>query len=68
MTTKSIFKTRSMDDIYDEIRSVYLGDNRPWILGFSGGKDSTCMTQLIWHALSSLPSDKTAQEHIRDIV
>lgn len=47
-----------MDDIYDEIRSVYLGDNRPWILGFSGGKDSTCMTQLIWHALSSLPPAK----------
>ena len=37
---------------------MYLGDNRPWILGFSGGKDSTCMIQLIWNALSDLPVEK----------
>jgi len=29
-----------------------------WILGFSGGKDSTCMVQLIWHAISDLPKEK----------
>ena len=55
MSVESIFKSRSLESIYDEIRQVYLGDNRPWILGFSGGKDSTCMVQLIWRALSSLP-------------
>ncbi len=58
MTTESIFKTRALKDIYDEIRQVYLADNRPWILGFSGGKDSTCMVQLIWNALSDLPVQK----------
>ena len=56
MPAGSIFKSRSIGSIYDEIRQVYLGDNRPWILGFSGGKDSTCMVQLIWRALSSLPA------------
>ena len=55
MSVESIFKSRRLESIYDEIRQVYLGDNRPWILGFSGGKDSTCMVQLIWRALSSLP-------------
>lgn len=54
----SIFLHKSLDDIYEEIRKVYLGDDRPWILGFSGGKDSTCMVQLVWHALASLPHDK----------
>ena len=30
MNTESIFKTRTLKSIYDEIRKVYLGDNRPW--------------------------------------
>ena len=58
MTVESVFKSHTLESIYDEIREVYLSDNRPWILGFSGGKDSTCMTQLIWHALSDLPKEK----------
>ena len=54
----SIFKTRTIDEIHNEICKVYLSDNRPWILGFSGGKDSTCMIQLIWNALETLPKNK----------
>ena len=54
----SIFDRRALSDIYDEIRKVYLNDNRPWILGFSGGKDSTCMVQLVWRALSELSQEK----------
>ena len=52
---ESIFKSKTLDDIHAEIREVYLSDGRPWILGFSGGKDSTCMIQLVWAALSTLP-------------
>lgn len=54
MPSESVFKSRTIRDIYDEIKSVYLSDNRPWILGFSGGKDSTCMVQLVWSAISEL--------------
>ena len=54
----SIFKNKKMTEIYDEIQEVYLGDSRPWILGFSGGKDSTCMIQIIWSALEKLPKSK----------
>lgn len=54
----SVFETRQLDDIYAEIRNVYLSDSRPWILGFSGGKDSTCMVQLVWGALASLPKTR----------
>ena len=61
----SVFETRKLSDIYEEIRSVYLGDERPWILGFSGGKDSTCMVQLVWKALAELPPEKrTKQIHV----
>jgi len=56
--TKSIFDSRTIGNIFEEIREVYLSDNRPWIIGFSGGKDSTCMVQIVWHALSELPVEK----------
>ena len=55
---ESIFKLRSLKDIYEEVKGLYLSDNRPWIIGFSGGKDSTCMTQLVWNAISQLPVEK----------
>lgn len=58
MPAESIFKSHTLRDIYDEIKSVYLGDNRPWILGFSGGKDSTCMVQLVWSAISEIPEEQ----------
>lgn len=38
------------------IRETYLADARPWVLGYSGGKDSTCTLQLVWKALSNLPA------------
>tara|TARA_Y100000590_G_scaffold470667_1_gene667590 strand:- start:2361 stop:4181 length:1821 start_codon:yes stop_codon:yes gene_type:complete len=55
---ESVFKKRTVADIHDEIREQYLSDNRPWIIGFSGGKDSTCLAQLVWNALSRLPKEK----------
>ena len=57
-----IFKSSTLDDIYAEIQEVYLGDKRPWILGFSGGKDSTCMIQLVWSALDNLPKSKLTKK------
>jgi len=54
----SIFDTRSLNDIYEEVRQVYLSDGRSWIVGYSGGKDSTAALQLVWHAISELPREK----------
>ena len=56
--TESIFEKTTLADIYEEISTLYLSDNRPWILGYSGGKDSTCMIQLVWSALSKLSPEK----------
>ena len=58
----SVFDGRSVEDIHAEIRDVYLGDRRPWILGFSGGKDSTCMVQLVWDALAGLPPGRLGKK------
>ncbi len=40
------------------IQAVYLSDNRPWVVGFSGGKDSTAVASLVFYALATLPSAK----------
>jgi DNA sulfur modification protein DndC len=54
----SIFDKRTIEDIYEEVREVYISSSVPWVVGYSGGKDSTATLQLIWYALSKLPSDK----------
>jgi DNA sulfur modification protein DndC len=38
-----------------EARQLYLADGVPWVVGYSGGKDSTATLQLVWHALAGLP-------------
>lgn len=54
----SIFDKLSIEDIYKEIQGTYIDDSRPWVVGYSGGKDSTTALQLIWYAISKLPEEK----------
>lgn len=42
----------------EEIQELYLADDVPWIVGYSGGKDSTAVLQLTWLALAELPPEK----------
>ena len=37
---------RSYSDIKDSLRNLYVEDPRPWLVGFSGGKDSTMLASL----------------------
>ena len=37
---------------------VYLHDRRPWMIGYSGGKDSTLLCQLVFEMLEALPEEK----------
>lgn len=41
-----------------EIQELYCLDEIPWVVGYSGGKDSTATLQLIWNAISGLPPEK----------
>ena len=51
--------------IIDEMRLVYLHDQRPWMLGFSGGKDSTLLCQLTFEMLRTLtPEQRTKKVYI----
>lgn len=44
--------------IIEEIQALYFSDSLPWIIGYSGGKDSTASLQLIWLAIAALPEDR----------
>lgn len=45
-------------NVIETIKELYLEDMIPWICGYSGGKDSTAVVQLVWEALSELPKEK----------
>jgi len=58
MVQSSVFDGTGLADRYREIREVYLSDSRPWVVGYSGGKDSTCALQMLWTALLELPAEQ----------
>ena len=45
-------------EIKNALRQLYLDDPRPWLLGFSGGKDSTMVASLVLDAVLSVPPDQ----------
>lgn len=51
---------RPLTDLIGEIQSLYLDDDKPWVIGFSGGKDSTTVLSLIYVAIEKL---KPEQRH-----
>jgi len=48
----------SYSDIKVSLRSLYLEDTRPWLVGFSGGKDSTMLASLIVEVVAGIPDDQ----------
>jgi len=44
--------------VCEEIRRLYQWDQVPWVIGYSGGKDSSAVLQLVWLALKELPPEK----------
>ena len=54
----SVFSQRTLDDVYSQVRELYVQNSCPWVIGYSGGKDSTAVLQLVWYALSKLPPEE----------
>ena len=44
-----------------EIAELYLADGMPWVVGYSGGKDSTAVLQLVWAGLEKIPQDRRSK-------
>lgn len=48
----------TIEGLQEEIRSLYTADDVPWIIGYSGGKDSTATLQLVWTSIAGLPPEQ----------
>jgi len=51
----------------DLVRKLYLEDDIPWVVGYSGGKDSTATLQLVWLALAELPLEQRMRKTVHVI-
>lgn len=47
-----------IQELTEEIQKLYCQEDIPIVIGWSGGKDSTCLLQLIWNAIASLPPEQ----------
>lgn len=48
----------TIEGLKDTVRNLYLADDIPWVIGYSGGKDSTATLQLVWLAVEELPAEQ----------
>ena len=59
---KTVFREHgyasTLDKLVKQTQEIYLSDEIPWVLGYSGGKDSTAILQIIWRAVKELPPSK----------
>ncbi|MBP0020845.1 MAG: DNA phosphorothioation system sulfurtransferase DndC [Cyanobacteria bacterium SBLK] len=49
---------QNIDLLTKEIQNLYCLDDIPWVIGYSGGKDSTAVLQLVWNAIAALPANR----------
>ena len=67
--TRSAFDALGFADTVDALvkrtQQLYSADEVPWVVGYSGGKDSTAVLQLVWIALAELaPERRTKPVHV----
>lgn len=55
-------KFKAFEDIVEEMKLVYLHDKRPWMIGFSGGKDSTMLCMLVFEMLKTLKPNQITKK------
>jgi DNA sulfur modification protein DndC len=55
-------RATSLQEIKDNLRQLYVSDARPWLVGFSGGKDSTLVAALIVDTVLAVPPEQRAKE------
>lgn len=71
LTTTQIAIEEDADDIglrwqaiIDEIKDEYISETQrfPWIVGFSGGKDSTVLVHAVFEALLAIPPSRRSRQ------
>lgn len=54
----SLITKEYIDGLISTVQNLYLADEIPWMVGYSGGKDSTAAVQLVWMAIAGLKVDQ----------
>jgi len=49
---------QTVSQLIEQTQTLYLSDDVPWVVGYSGGKDSTAVLQLIWYAVAQLAPEQ----------
>ena len=57
----------SVSQSIEHVKKLYLSDSIPWVIGYSGGKDSTATLQLVWYALQELEKEGKAEKKVHVI-
>jgi DNA sulfur modification protein DndC len=64
-TVTPVFQEVAVEEVVDVLiartQALYLEDEIPWVIGYSGGKDSTATVQLVWTAIAGLPIEKRSK-------
>ena len=55
-------KFQQFEDIINEIMYVYKHDRRPWLIGYSGGKDSTLLVSVVFEAVRRLKKEERTKK------
>jgi DNA sulfur modification protein DndC len=54
-----------VQDVIGKMRALYLSDATPWVIGYSGGKDSTAVLQFTWMMLAEMSmAERTKTVHV----
>lgn len=56
-----------LESSVEHVKQLYQSDSIPWVIGYSGGKDSTATLQLIWYALQELAAEGKAKKNVHVI-
>lgn len=62
---EKLLEEELVNSVKKDIEEVYFMNDLPWVIGYSGGKDSTCTTQIIFDTLAELKqSGKKLNKHV----
>lgn len=57
----SVGLVKAIETLKEEIKELYSADGIPWVVGYSGGKDSSATLALVWMAISELPPERRSK-------
>ena len=58
VASKTTINKEVIEGMMETVCNLYLADDIPWVIGYSGGKDSTATLQLVWYSLERLSPDQ----------